>query len=233
MVKKSIDIGGREISLEIGKFAKQAGGAVMVRCGDTMVLATVVAKTEPDEGKDYFPLQVEYREKISAAGKIPGGFLKREGRPSDKEVLTSRLIDRPIRPMFPENFRNETQLMVTVYSSDQENDGDVLGAIGASAALMISPVPLPTPVGAVRIGKIDGNSIVIKQKSGDRTIAVADDAKVTIDGKKGKLGDIKAGDYVTGQVKKTDGKETAVSVYKKDKPEPKKKAPKKKKTDDK
>ena len=160
MLKKSIDIGGREISLEIGRFAKQASGAVMVRCGDTMVLATVVAKTEPDEGKDYFPLQVEYREKIAAAGKIPGGFLKREGRPSDKEVLTSRLIDRPIRPMFPENFRNETQLMVTVYSSDQENDGDVLGAVGASTALMISDIPFDGPIAEVRVGRNDGQFIV-------------------------------------------------------------------------
>jgi len=160
MLKKSINIGGREISLETGKLAKQAGGAVMVRCGDTMVLATVVAKTEPDEGKDYFPLQVEYREKIAAAGKIPGGFLKREGRPSDKEVLTSRLIDRPIRPMFPENFRNETQIMVTVYSSDQENDADVLGAVGASAALMISNVPFDGPISEVRVGRNDGQFII-------------------------------------------------------------------------
>ncbi|HLF13959.1 MAG TPA: polyribonucleotide nucleotidyltransferase, partial [Bacteroidota bacterium] len=160
MIKKSIDIGGRELSLEIGKFAKQASGAAMVRCGDTMVLATVVASPVADTGKDYFPLQVEYREKISAAGKIPGGFLKREGRPSEKEVLTSRLIDRPIRPMFPENFRNETQIMVTVYSSDQENDGDVLGAVGASTALMISNIPFDGPIAEVRVGRNDGRFII-------------------------------------------------------------------------
>ncbi len=160
MMKKSIDIGGRELSLEIGKFAKQASGSAMVRYGDTMVLATVVASPEADDKKDYFPLQVEYREKISAAGKIPGGFLKREGRPSEKEVLTSRLIDRPIRPMFPENFRNETQIMVTVYSSDQENDGDVLGAMGASTALMISNIPFDGPIAEVRVGRNDGQFIV-------------------------------------------------------------------------
>jgi polyribonucleotide nucleotidyltransferase len=160
MMKRSIDLGGRELSLEIGKFAKQANGAAMVRYGDTMVLATVVASPTPDEGKDYFPLQVEYREKIAAAGKIPGGFLKREGRPSEKEVLTSRLIDRPIRPMFPENFRNETQIMVTVYSSDQENDGDVLGAVGASTALMISNIPFDGPIAEVRVGRNDGQFII-------------------------------------------------------------------------
>ncbi len=159
-MKKTIDLGGRELSLEIGKFAKQASGSAMVRYGDTMVLATVVASPEADDKKDYFPLQVEYREKISAAGKIPGGFLKREGRPSEKEVLTSRLIDRPIRPMFPENFRNETQIMVTVYSSDQENDGDVLGAMGASTALMISNIPFDGPIAEVRVGRNDGKFIV-------------------------------------------------------------------------
>jgi polyribonucleotide nucleotidyltransferase len=160
MMKKTIDIGGRELSLEIGKFAKQASGAAMVRYGDTMVLATVVASPVADEAKDFFPLQVEYREKIAAAGKIPGGFLKREGRPSEKEVLTSRLIDRPIRPMFPEGFRNETQLMVTVYSSDQENDGDVLGALGASTALMISNIPFDGPIAEVRVGRVDGQFVV-------------------------------------------------------------------------
>jgi polyribonucleotide nucleotidyltransferase len=160
MMKKTIDIGGRELSLEIGKFAKQASGAAMVRYGDTMVLATVVASPVADEAKDFFPLQVEYREKIAAAGKIPGGFLKREGRPSEKEVLTSRLIDRPIRPMFPEGYRNETQIMVTVYSSDQENDGDVLGALGASTALMISNIPFDGPIAEVRVGRVDGRFVI-------------------------------------------------------------------------
>src|SRR5689334_6949959 len=160
LITKSIEFGGRTMSIETGRFAKQADGAVMVRFGDTMVLATVVAAKEADEGKDYFPLQVEYREKTAAAGKIPGGFLKREGRPSEKEVLSSRLIDRPIRPMFPEGFKNETQIMLSVFSSDQENDGDILGALGASAALMISDIPFDGPIAEVRVGRQNGELIL-------------------------------------------------------------------------
>ncbi len=160
IITKSLEIGGRTLSIETGRFAKQADGAVMVRYGDSMVLATVVASKEAVEGQDFFPLQVEYRERTAAAGKIPGGFLKREGRPSEKEVLSSRLIDRPIRPMFPENFRYETQVMLTVFSSDQENDGDILGAIGASAALMISDIPFNGPVAEIRIGRVEGEFIV-------------------------------------------------------------------------
>ncbi len=160
MMKKEIELGGRTLSIETGRFAKQADGAVMVQYGDTMVLATVVATKEAKEGQDFFPLQVEYREKIAAAGKIPGGFLKREGRPSEKEVLSSRLIDRPIRPLFPESFRCETQVMLAVFSSDQENDADVLGAIGASAALMISDIPFNGPIAEVRVGRIDGEFVV-------------------------------------------------------------------------
>src|SRR5208283_3447395 len=140
--------------------AKQADGSVMVRYGDTMVLATVVAKKDAVEGQDFFPLQVEYREKTSAAGKIPGGFMKREGRPSEKEVLSSRLIDRPIRPMFPEAFKCETQVMLTVFSADQENDSDILGAIGASAALMISDIPFDGPIAEVRVGRINGEFLI-------------------------------------------------------------------------
>ncbi len=160
MTTKELEIGGRVLSVEVGRFAKQADGAVMVRYGDTMVLATVVASKEAVEGQDFFPLQVEYREKTSAAGKIPGGFLKREGRPSEKEILSSRLIDRPIRPLFPENFKYETQVMLTVFSSDQENDGDILGAIGASAAIMISDIPFNGPVAEVRVGRMDGGFII-------------------------------------------------------------------------
>jgi polyribonucleotide nucleotidyltransferase len=157
---KEMEIGGRTLSIETGRFAKQADGSVMVRYGDSMVLATVVASKEAKEGQDYFPLQVEYREKTAAAGKIPGGFLKREGRPSEKEVLSSRLIDRPIRPMFPEQFKCETQIMLTVFSSDQENDGDILGAIGASSALMISDIPFFGPVAEIRVGRVDGELII-------------------------------------------------------------------------
>ncbi len=148
------------MSIETGRLAKQADGAVMVRYGDTMVLATVVANKEAKEGQDFFPLQVEYREKTSAAGKIPGGFFKREGRPTEKEILSSRLIDRPIRPMFPESFRCETQVMLTVYSSDVENDGDILGALGASAALMISDIPFDGPIAEVRVGRVNGELII-------------------------------------------------------------------------
>ena len=119
-IKKEVELGGKLMSIETGKLAKQADGAVMVRYADTMVLATVVASKEDVVGKDFFPLQVEYREKTAAAGKIPGGFLKREGRPSEKEILSARLIDRPIRPMFPDGFKSETQVIITVFSSDQE-----------------------------------------------------------------------------------------------------------------
>jgi polyribonucleotide nucleotidyltransferase len=148
------------MTLETGRFAKQADGAVMVTYGETMVLATVVANKEAKEGQDYFPMQVEYREKTSAAGKIPGGFFKREGRPTEKEILSSRLIDRPIRPMFPETYRCETQIMLSVYSSDIENDGDILGAIGASAALSISDIPFDGPTAEVRVGRVAGELII-------------------------------------------------------------------------
>src|ERR1041385_8853040 len=160
LIKKEIEIGGRILSIETGKLAKQADGSVMVRFGDTMVLATVVASKEAKEGQDFFPLQVEYREKTAAAGKIPGGFFKREGRPTEKEILSSRLIDRPIRPMFPESFKCETQVMLTVFSSDLENDGDILGALGASTALMISDIPFDGPIAEVRVGRVDGQFII-------------------------------------------------------------------------
>jgi polyribonucleotide nucleotidyltransferase len=155
-----IEVDGRVLSLETGKFAKQADGAVMVRYADTMVLATVVSAKEPVEDQDFVPLQVEYREKTSAAGRIPGGFFKREGRPTEKEILSSRLIDRPIRPLFPKNYRYETQVLVTVFSSDQEHDADVLGAIGASAALLISDIPFDGPIAEVRVGRIDGEHVI-------------------------------------------------------------------------
>lgn len=157
---KEVEIGGKKLTIETGKLAKQANGSVMVRYGDTMVLVAAVAAAEPMEGVDFFPLSVEYREKAFAAGKIPGGFLKREGKPSDKEILSSRLIDRPIRPLFPSEFKNETQVIAFVYSFDGENDADVLGAVGASAALAISDIPFLEPVGEVRVGRIDGNFII-------------------------------------------------------------------------
>jgi polyribonucleotide nucleotidyltransferase len=152
--------GGKQIKFETGRMAKQASGAALTSSGDNMILATAVASPDPKEGIDFFPLTVEYREFTYAGGRIPGGFIKREGRPSEKEVLTSRQIDRPIRPLFPEAFRNETQVVAFVYSADKENDPDVLGINGASCALALSDIPFHGPVGAVRVGYIGGAYIV-------------------------------------------------------------------------
>ena len=152
--------GGKRITFETGRIAKQASGAAFTTSGDNAVLCTAVASPDPKEGIDFFPLTVEYREFTYAGGRIPGGFIKREGRPSEKEVLTSRQIDRPIRPLFPEAFRNETQVVAFVYSADKENDPDVLGINGASCALAMSDIPFHGPVGAVRIGFVEGAFIV-------------------------------------------------------------------------
>ena len=160
MVTKQIEIGGKSFSIETGRFAKQANGSVMVRYGDTMVLVTAVASPEAKPDQDFFPLQVEYREKTSAAGKFPGGYIKREGRPSEKEILSARLIDRPIRPLFPGEFKNETQVIAFVLSHDGENDADVLAAVGASAALTISDIPFECPMAEVRVGRLNGSFIV-------------------------------------------------------------------------
>jgi len=152
--------GGKRITFETGRIAKQASGAAFTTSGDNAVLCTAVASPDPKEGIDFFPLTVEYREFTYAGGRIPGGFIKREGRPSEKEVLTSRQIDRPIRPLFPEAFRNETQVVAFVYSADKENDPDVLGINGASCALAMSDIPFHGPVGAVRVGFVEGAFIV-------------------------------------------------------------------------
>jgi polyribonucleotide nucleotidyltransferase len=152
--------GGKTITLETGKIAKQAHGAVTVRLGDTVVLVTATSAEEPREGIDFFPLTVDYREYTYAAGRIPGGYIKREGRPSEKEILTSRLNDRPIRPMFTEGFRNETQVIALVLSADQENDPDVLSLCGSGAALYISEIPFPNAIAGVRVGLIDEAFIV-------------------------------------------------------------------------
>ena len=160
IVKKEKEIGGRLLSIETGRVAKQANGAVLVRYEDTMVLAVVTAAKEAREDIDFFPLSVEYQEKTYAAGKIPGGFFKREGRPGPKEILSARLIDRPIRPLFPKGFKNETQIAVFVISTDRENDADVLGGIGASAALSISDIPFEGPIASVRVGRIGGSFVV-------------------------------------------------------------------------
>src|SRR5579859_7832819 len=148
--------GGKRILFETGKLAKQAHGSVVVRMGDNVILATATANPEPREGIDFFPLTVDYREYTYAGGRIPGGFIKREGRPSEREILTSRMIDRPIRPLFPEGFRNETQVIALVLSADSENDPDVLGINGASCALAVSDIPFPHTVGAVRVGQVNG-----------------------------------------------------------------------------
>lgn len=153
-------VGGSELRIETGRLARQAHGAALVRYGETVVLATATSAPEPDLSRDFLPLFVEYREKFYAAGKIPGGFIKKEGRPQDTEIISARLIDRMIRPLLPSEYRKETQVVVLVLSSDQENDADVLGAIGASAALAISPIPFDGPAAAVRVGRIDGNWVV-------------------------------------------------------------------------
>ena len=154
--RKEVMWGGRKLVFETGKVARQADGAVMVTYGDTMVLCTAVAQKTPKPGIDFFPLTVNYQEKTFAAGKIPGGFFKREGRPNEKETLTSRLIDRPIRPLFAKGFQNETQVICTVLSHDLENDPDVVSLVGASAALTISGIPFMGPIGGARVGYADG-----------------------------------------------------------------------------
>ncbi|MFQ5848087.1 MAG: polyribonucleotide nucleotidyltransferase [Candidatus Methylomirabilales bacterium] len=154
-----IEIGGRPFSLEAGRVARQADGAVWVRCGDTVVLVTAVAAKHPREGIDFFPLTVDYQERAYAAGMIPGGFFKREGRPRDQEIVTARLIDRPIRPLFPKGFRRDVQIIATVLSADHENDPDVLALVGASAALTISSIPFLGPIGAVRVGRVGGRLV--------------------------------------------------------------------------
>ncbi|HLT24150.1 MAG TPA: polyribonucleotide nucleotidyltransferase, partial [Ignavibacteria bacterium] len=186
--RKSIEIGGRTLTLETGKLAKQAGGAVLVSVDDNVVLCTATAREEAKPGQDFFPLTVDYREKTSSVGKIPGGFFKREGRPSEKEILTSRLIDRPIRPMFPEGFLNETQVLCSVYSSDGEVDPDVFAATGASAALMISNVPFYEPISEVRVARVNGELIVnpsyeqLNTADYDITVAGTVDSIVMVEG---------------------------------------------------
>ena len=159
-ITKEFQYGGARVALETGRIARQASGAVMASMGDTVVLVTCVASRQPAEGRDFFPLTVDYQEKTYAAGKIPGGFFKREGRPSEKETLTSRLIDRPVRPLFPKGYRNEVQVIATVMSLDPEIDPDIPAMIGASAAIMLSGAPFRGPIGAARVGYRDGEYIL-------------------------------------------------------------------------
>src|ERR687892_1355648 len=151
---------GRKLVLETGKMARQADGAVVATYGETTVLATVVSAKEPKPGFDFFPLTVNYQEKTYAAGKIPGGYFKREGRPSEKETLVSRLIDRPIRPLFVEGWRNETQVIVTTLSHDMENDPDILALVASSAALTLSGAPFKGPIGAARVGFVNDEYVL-------------------------------------------------------------------------
>src|SRR6187397_1778135 len=160
MYRRELEINGTSLSFETGKYAKQADGSVVVRMGDSVVLVTACASPNPREGIDFLPLTVDYKEYTYASGRIPGGFFKREGKPSEKEVLTSRVIDRPIRPLFPAGWRRETQVIALVLSADQENDTDVLAITGASAALAISEIPFAKTIAAVRIGLVDGQYLV-------------------------------------------------------------------------
>ena len=182
------EIGGRTLTIETGVIARQAQGSVTVRYGDTVVLVTVCATTGPVPGRDFLPLTVEYREKSYAAGKIPGGYFKREGRPTEKEILSARIIDRSIRPLFPKGFRNEIQLIATILSADQENYPNVLALIGASAALNISPIPFGKVIAGVRVGRIEGQYVInptspkLTESDLDITIAMSRDSILMVEG---------------------------------------------------
>ncbi len=185
---KEIEIDGKSLKIETGKFARQANGAVMVTMGGTMVLVAATAADEPKQDIDFLPLSVDYREKPSAAGKIPGGFFKREGKPTEKEVLSARLIDRPIRPLFPDGYRYESQIAAFVYSFDGQYDADVLAAVGASAALMISDIPFQGPIGEVRVVRVNGKFIInptlteIEESDLELTVAGTEDSIVMVEG---------------------------------------------------
>src|SRR6058998_2820137 len=172
--KVSIELGEQTLTINTGKMAKLAGGSAVVQLGGTVVLVAASAAKMASPNRDFVPLTVDYRERTYAAGKIPGGFFKREGRPTEKEVLSSRLIDRPIRPLFSKQFPYETQIMATVMSSDQENDGDVLALIGASAAVSLSDIPFPEPIAGVRVGRVNGQLIV------DPTVTQLEDSDMDV-----------------------------------------------------
>jgi len=187
VVKKEIEIAGKKITLETGKIARQADGAIIAQCGETVVLATVVGAKKINPDVDYFPLSVNYQEKYYAAGKIPGGYFKREARPTESETLISRLIDRPIRPLFPDEFKNEVQLLPTVISYDKENEADILSIIASSAALAISGMPFMGPVGASRVGYIKGKYVLnpskeeLKNSKLDLVVAGTKDAVLMVE----------------------------------------------------
>ena len=182
-----IDWGGRKLKLETGHMARQADAAVLAQYGETTVLATVVGARSVKPGIDFFPLTVNYQERTYAAGKIPGGYFKREGRPTEKETLTSRLIDRPIRPLFVDGFKNETQVVVTVLSHDLENDPDILGMVAASAALTLSGLPFLGPIAGARVGVINGEFVLnpmvdeMKESALDLVVAGTHDAVMMVE----------------------------------------------------
>ncbi|MBT4608217.1 MAG: polyribonucleotide nucleotidyltransferase, partial [Thiotrichales bacterium] len=181
---KSFEYGNQTVTLETGEIARQASGAIKVSMGETVLLVTVVAEKEAREGRDFFPLTVNYQEKFYAAGIIPGGFFRREGRPTEKETLTSRLIDRPIRPLFPKGFMNEVQVIATVISSDKDTDTEVAAMIGTSAALAISGIPFQGPIGAARVGYRDGeyilNPALSEKEDSDLELSVAGTADAVL-----------------------------------------------------
>jgi polyribonucleotide nucleotidyltransferase len=156
----SIDIAGRQLNVETGQLAQLANGAVMVKYGDTVILSTATASAAPREGIDFFPLSVDYEERLYAVGKIPGGFIKREGKPSEKAILNSRVIDRPLRPLFPKDLRNDVAIVNTVMSVEQDNSPEIVALLGSSIALSISDIPFNGPVGGVILGLIDGEIII-------------------------------------------------------------------------
>ena len=172
-----MQLGGRSFVIETGKMAKQANGSALVRYGDTVVLVAATASAEPREGVDFFPLTVDYEEKMYSVGKIPGGFIKREGRPSESAILNSRMIDRPIRPLFPDGFRNDVQIVATVLSVDQDNPPEIAGMIGASCALGVSDIPFNGPIAGVHVGRVDGefviNPTVEQKKVSDLNLTIA------------------------------------------------------------
>lgn len=211
MTNVEIEIKGKRLILETGQMAKQSDGAVVLKYGDTVVLATAVADKRVKEGLDFFPLTIDYQEKTYSAGKIPGGFFKREGRPSEKEVLTSRLIDRPIRPLFPKGFYSETQGIASVLSYGDENVADILGVIGISAAVHISDIPFNGPVGAVRVGRLDGNLIVnpdlseVDKLELNIVVAGTEDAVIMVEGGGSEVSEtllLEAIDFAHNEIKK-------------------------------
>ena len=186
-VTKKFQFGDHEVVMETGEIARQTSAAVMISVGDTVVLVSAVGKKEVRPGADFFPLTINYQERTYAAGKIPGGFFKREGRPSEGETLTSRLIDRPLRPLFPKGFRNEVQVIATVVSLDPEIQADVVSMIGASAALACSGMPFQGPIGAARVGYVDGNYVLnpgiskLEESDLDLVVAGTDNAVLMVE----------------------------------------------------